>query len=70
MPVVGKDQISLRFFKRRTKVKPSLIFVCMAEHMYADDDENITSLGSRRGPLQSNVSTECPEVVSEGDSKC
>jgi hypothetical protein len=67
---VGKDQIPLRFFKRRTKVKPSLMFMCLGEHVYGEDDGNITSLGSRRGPLQSNVPEEYPEGVSEGDSKC
>ena len=67
---MGKDQIPLRFFKRRTKVKPSLMFMCLGEHVYGEHDGNILSLGSRRGPLQSNVPEVYPEGVSEGDSKC
>lgn len=58
----------MRFFQRRTKVKPTGIFLCV--DLYAEEDGNITPLRNQRGLVTVNVSTEFPEGVSEGESKC
>jgi hypothetical protein len=58
----------MRFFQRRTKVKPTGIFLCV--DLYADETENIMPLRNQRDLVTANVSTEFPEGVSEGESKC
>lgn len=71
---MGKGQVSLRFFQRRTRVKPSLLFVCLGEHIHevdpAEPDGNITPLGNRRGMLRKDVPVQYPERGVEGEGSC
>jgi len=58
----------MRFFQRRTKVKPTSMFLCV--DLYAEETENITPLGNEVRPLTANVPLTYPEGSLEGESKC